>query len=72
MKRAIRLLQIIDLLKARGYTSRELAERFDVSQRTIQQDLAELQADPLYAPLVTRRRQEWMMMDVLADGETCA
>ncbi len=52
--RAVRLVQLIDLLRDRCYTTDELAERFGVSQRTIQKDLYDLTGDPLYVPLVDR------------------
>ena len=48
-----RLLEIVILLLNRGYvTTREMAERFQVSQRTIQRDMVSLALAgiPLYAP----------------------
>lgn len=63
MKRAVRLLYILDLLRSgRGYTVAELAEKCDVSERTIYDDLKDLQGDPLYTPLIQRVRREWKIM----------
>lgn len=49
-----RLLEIVILLLNRGYvTTREMAERFQVSQRTIQRDMVSLALAgiPLYTPV---------------------
>lgn len=73
MIKAIRLLYIVKLLEHRAYTTAELAEQCDVSQRTIQQDIADLQADPLFAPLICRTRKEWVMLKPACDAnEPCA
>ena len=72
MKRALRLLQIIELLKQNRrnhYTTSGLASRFDVSQRTIQRDLDELRGEPEYLPLVSRVRREWTVETVGETGE---
>ena len=66
MKRAVRLLRIIELLRERAHTTDELADRLRVSQRTIQRDLADLQGDPLYAPLVCQTRQTWRVCEANA------
>lgn len=69
MSRAIRLIQIIDLLKSgRGYTTAELAERFEVSQRTIQDDLCVLQGEPFYMVLEPDPRTEWRVVAVGKDN----
>jgi len=52
MKRALRLVQIIAMLKDRPRTVEELADHFEVTERTIYRDLADLQGEPCYAPLV--------------------
>ena len=62
MKRAVRLLQIIQLLNERAYTTRELAERCKVAERTIQQDLADLREDPLYLQLRQEVRYEYRLL----------
>ena len=54
MKRATRLLLIIQLLRDRPYTCEEIAERCGVSERTIRRDLLDLQSD-LNVPIVARR-----------------
>ena len=46
----------IQPLFARAWTTAELAEHLGASQRTIQRDLAELQEEPTYAPLIRRQR----------------
>jgi len=53
LKRALRVDHIKDLFLA-GWagTTRDLAERYGVSQRTIQRDLADLQGEPFRLPLV--------------------
>jgi len=62
MKRALRLMDIVRRLKDRRYTAQELASLYAVHRRTIQRDLAELQAFPEYAPLVYSVRREWAAM----------
>ena len=51
MARAVRLIYLRDLLIAKPYTTEELAELCSVSERTIYRDLADLQDDPLRAPV---------------------
>ena len=68
MKRAVRLLYILDLLRSgRGYTVAELAEKCDVSERTIYDDLKDLQGAPLYTPLIQKVRREWKIMQKPAE-----
>lgn len=62
MCRAMRLLRLLDLLRERGWTTQELAERFGVSQRTIQRDILDLQGHPVYAPLITRTETRWRIL----------
>lgn len=63
MTRAIRLMQLIELLNnGRGYTTAELAARFQVSQRTIQDDLLLLQGEPFY--LALEPRHEWRIVAI--------
>ena len=59
--RATRLLDMYLLLKAAryGYTLEELAERYDVTPRTIRRDLQEMESDPIYATVLCRVRREW-------------
>ena len=64
MKRALRLIEIIRLLKDRPRTVGELAEHFEVTERTIYRDLGDLQGEPCYAPLVCDRV---IICDLLAD-----
>lgn len=74
MKRAVRLLYILDLLRSgRGYTVAELAAECDVAERTIYDDLKDLQGEPLYMPLIKRIRREWRVMQKPAEteSETC-
>ena len=62
-----RLEAIIRLLESsdRGWTARELADRFCVTHRQMQRDLVEITGAPFYAPLVCRRRgAEYVHMDV--------
>lgn len=56
VKRAVRLVWIRDLLYASPRTVGELASICGVSQRTIYTDLTDLQAEPIYAPLVVNVR----------------
>jgi len=62
VKRAIRLLAIAFALRERPYTARELGERFGVSQRSIERDLEDLQAEPLRLPLM-QEKWEWRRID---------
>ena len=57
-KRALRIIDMVDRFKAcrEGYTVAELAELYQVSERTIQQDLSDLQGEGLYLPLVSETR----------------
>jgi predicted DNA-binding transcriptional regulator YafY len=55
MSKAMRLLKIKQLLEDRPMTVKELADRCDVSRRTIQQDLLELQGEPMRLPVVEVR-----------------
>lgn len=55
MKRALRLMEMVELLRDRPRTVEELAERFGVTERTIRRDLDELRSEPSYMPLVNRR-----------------
>ncbi len=62
MKKAVRLSAILQALEERPCTTRELAERFKVSERTIQQDLQDLRDDPLYVQLTQHIRHEWGLL----------
>jgi predicted DNA-binding transcriptional regulator YafY len=62
MKRAVRLLKIIQLLNERAYTTGELAEHCGVSERAIQKDLADLRDDPLYLQLRQEIRYEYRLL----------
>lgn len=52
VKRAVRLVWIRDLLYSKPRTVAELAAICGVTERTIYTDLTDLQAEPIYAPLV--------------------
>lgn len=62
--RAVRLVAILRLLCAhpQGFTARELAARLGVSPRTVQRDLADIQAEPLRAPLWQDEEYRWVIM----------
>jgi predicted DNA-binding transcriptional regulator YafY len=64
VSRAVRLLALLRLLGAHpaGLTTREIAERLGVSPRTVQRDLIEVQAEPLYAPLWQDDGYRWRIM----------
>lgn len=64
LKRALRLIEIIAMLKAKPRTIEELADHFEVTGRTIYRDLADLQSEPCYAPLV---RDQVMRIDTFSD-----
>lgn len=55
MRRCLRLMDIIQCLEERPHTTNELAERYQVSPRTIRDDLMLIQGHPRYAPLVQFR-----------------
>ena len=62
IERAARLVALIELFKAgHRLNVAELAERFDVTPRTIRRDLLRLQGEPFYLPLVCRQShtEEW-------------
>ena len=63
--RAVRLIAMLELLRARprGILSREIAEQLGVSQRTVQRDLADVQDEPLRAPLYQDEDWRWFMLD---------
>ena len=61
MKRALRLMDIIEQLQEHPRSVEELAERYGVSPRTVYRDLLDIQGEPKYAPLV--RRVTWGFMD---------
>jgi len=73
MKRAVRLLYIVQLLNDRPMTTNELAQRCEVSERTIRKDMLDLQGNPLYLPLILRVRREWKLLGNPAEErkETC-
>jgi len=60
VSRAARLMRMAELLKARRWRSRELAQELGVSQRTISRDLLDLQSEPLRLPLACES-WEWFM-----------
>lgn len=62
ISRAVRLIELMQILQERAWTVEELAERFQVSERTIRRDLLTLQGEPWYYPLVRRivwQRETW-------------
>ena len=64
MNRSVRLLEIQRLLyrQPAGYRSSELARLCGVDQRTINRDLADLQGEPFYLPLVQEEGWRWRLM----------
>jgi len=52
VSRAMRLVYIMRLLEARCRTIPELADLCGVTERTIYRDIADLQAEPLYVPIL--------------------
>ena len=62
-----RLDAMIALFKhsQRGWTVKELAAHFCLSERQIQYDLQDIMSDPDYAPLVYRCRYEFLHMTLL-------
>lgn len=60
-KKAWRLLQIQRRFfrNSQGYRTSELAEIFNVNQRTINRDLQDLQLEPFYLPLVQEEVPDW-------------
>lgn len=63
LKRSLRLVAIMELFRQephRGFTTEELAQRFNVSVRTIQKDMADLGGDPVYLPVYERKI--WVMV----------
>ena len=52
--RAMRMVYIIELLRAGGRTIEELARLTNVTERTIYRDIADLQGEPNFLPLVVR------------------
>lgn len=65
-ERRQRLNDMIRLFKSsgKGWTTHELAARYHMSERRIQEDLCVIMGDPDYAPLVTRYevRREYLHM----------
>jgi predicted DNA-binding transcriptional regulator YafY len=51
MSRTVRLLLLEEILRDGWYTTAELANRLRVTQRTVQRDIADLEAAPLRRPL---------------------
>jgi predicted DNA-binding transcriptional regulator YafY len=52
VSRAVRLVYLRDLLQEGPRTITELADLCDVTPSTIYRDIADLQAEPLWAPLL--------------------
>ena len=65
-ERRARLNDMIRLFKqsGRGWTVKELARRYYLSERQIRRDIADIMSEPDYAPLVTRCevRREYLHM----------
>lgn len=59
LAKAARLIAEIQLLETRAYTAAELAQTLGVHKRSIQRDLAALQAEPLYVPLTVDDEWRW-------------
>ena len=69
-ERRARLNDMIRLFKSsgRGWTTQELAQHYQYSERQIRRDLADIMGDPLYAPLICHCtvRREYMHMQTQA------
>lgn len=65
MDRALRLSHLQDLLyrKRSGYRAADLARLCGTSKRTIERDLADLQGDPFYLPLIQEGDWRWRLTD---------
>ena len=65
MHRSLRLLHLQRLFyrNPAGYRSSELARLCGVDQRTINRDLADLQAEPFHLPLVQDEGWRWRLME---------
>lgn len=59
--RAVRLIQIMELLDQRSYTAQELAARFGVSRWTIRRDLQIIEGEPIYYPLCSNKGIYWKL-----------
>lgn len=64
--RAVRLVALLRDLQAHphGLTARQLAARLQVTVRTVQRDLADVQAEPLRAALWQDEEWRWHALDV--------
>ncbi len=73
--RRARLEKMIALLGSskRGWTVKELAKKFYLSERQIQRDLLEIQGEPYYVPLRFQRRDEYIYVSFQdeQDNEDC-
>ena len=63
LRRARRLMDMVRRLRDRAYTVRELAELYNVSERTIRADILELQGEPFYLPAMRRVVTMWRIGD---------
>lgn len=68
MRRRERLERIVELLMQGPRTTAELAECLEVSQRTIQRDVLDLQGEPRYVPLLCDRQFLWALVSRSAYG----
>ena len=71
--RAVRLIAMLQLIRVRpnGITSRQIAEQLGVSQRTVQRDLADVQDEPLRAPLWQDEDYRWRFVERRTGGDVC-
>ena len=58
MKRCMRLMDLIERLRDRRSTTRELAQEYGVSERTIRKDIQDISGHPRYAPVMQVRAWE--------------
>ena len=61
MTKACRLVFLMQVLRERACSTRDLARRCEVTPRMIRYDLLDLQSEPFYLPLIYEGRR-WHVM----------